>query len=75
MLLDGQEYGTGSARRRSPYLSRNPPCDIRLGDMLVNLPEGESPGLAAYDIDKKIDTKGFQPLRSGHGLATTKTVV
>ncbi len=43
--------------------------------MLVDLPEGEIPGLAAYDLDKETDTNGFQPLRSGHVLANTKTVV
>lgn len=43
--------------------------------MLVDLPEGNSPGCAVYDLDKKPDTKGFQPLRSGHVLVTMKTVV
>ncbi len=57
-----------------PNLSRNPPRDIRLGDVLV-APEGESAGLVAYDLGKETSTKGFQPLHSGHVLATTETVV
>lgn len=57
-----------------PKLSGPSPRDIRLGDILVALPEGESAGLVAYDLGK--ETKdGFQLLRGGHVLATTKTVV
>jgi hypothetical protein len=58
-----------------PNLARQPPRDIRLGDVLVALPEGESAGLVAYDLGKEIGAGGFQPLRSGHVLATTETVV
>ncbi|KAK9442360.1 tetratricopeptide repeat domain-containing protein [Metarhizium brunneum] len=49
--------------------------DIRLGDVLVALPEGDSAGLFAYDLGKECAAKGFQPLRSGHVLAVTETVV
>ena len=49
--------------------------DIRLGDVLVALPEGKSAGLIAYDLGKETATDGFQPLRGGRVLATTKTVV
>lgn len=37
-----------------PSLSCTPPRDIRLGDVLVALPEGESAGLVAYGLGKKI---------------------
>ncbi|THC90159.1 hypothetical protein EYZ11_010386 [Aspergillus tanneri] len=57
-----------------PNLSRSPPYDIRLGDVLVGLPDGESAGLVAYDLGK--DTKnGFQLLCCGHVLARTETIV
>lgn len=57
-----------------PNLSRDPLRDIRLGDVLVGLPEGESAGLVAYDLGKETDD-GFQPLRRGHALATTEPIV
>ena len=37
-----------------PNLSRSPLRDIRLGDVLVGLPDGESAGLVAYDLGKEI---------------------
>jgi nucleoside phosphorylase len=49
--------------------------DIRLGDVLVALPEGDSAGLVAYDLGKETSTNGFQLLRGGHVLAMTETVV
>lgn len=58
-----------------PNLRRNPPLDIRLGDVLVGLPEGETAGLVAYDLGKERGDNEFQPLRSGHVLAQTETVV
>ncbi|KAH7176157.1 nucleoside phosphorylase domain-containing protein [Dactylonectria macrodidyma] len=58
-----------------PNLSRNPPLDIRLGDVLVGVPEGKSAGLIAYDLGKETDQDGFQLLHLGHILATTETVV
>ncbi|KAK2611951.1 hypothetical protein QQS21_002057 [Conoideocrella luteorostrata] len=55
-------------------LPRLPTQDIRLGDVLVGLSDGERSGLVAYDLGK--ETKdGFQRLRAGHGLAPTKTIV
>ncbi|KAH7012213.1 uncharacterized protein B0I36DRAFT_300066 [Microdochium trichocladiopsis] len=57
-----------------PDLSCNPPRDIRLGDVLVSLPEGERAGIIAYDLGKETDD-GFQPLRYGHVLTTTKPIV
>ena len=58
-----------------PNLSRSPPIDIRLGDVLVGMPEGESAGLIAYDLGKETEKDGFQALRFGHVLAATETVV
>lgn len=57
-----------------PDLTRKPPRDIRLGDVLVGLPEGDSAGLIAYDLGKETEA-GFQPLRGGHVLAMTATIV
>lgn len=50
------------------------PRDIRLGDILVALPEGENPELVDYDLGKET-TEGFQLLRGGHVMATTPTIV
>ncbi|KAJ4861173.1 ankyrin repeats (3 copies) domain-containing protein [Trichoderma breve] len=58
-----------------PNLSRNPPLDIRLGDVLVGLPVGDNAGLVDYDLGKETGTEGFQLLRAGHALAKTATVV
>jgi nucleoside phosphorylase len=58
-----------------PNHSRNPPLDIRLGDVLVGLPIGESAGLVAYDLGEETEDDGFQPLHFGHVLATTEAVV
>ncbi|KAH6653404.1 hypothetical protein BKA67DRAFT_660029 [Truncatella angustata] len=55
-------------------LFRTPPRDIRLGDVLVGLPEGESAGLVAYDLGKETED-GFEPLRRGHALATTEPII
>lgn len=52
----------------------HPSRDIRLGDVLVGLPEGDSAGLVAYELGKETKA-GFQPLRGGHALATTAQIV
>ncbi|KAF5570874.1 calcium-independent phospholipase A2 [Fusarium pseudoanthophilum] len=57
-----------------PDLRKTPPIDIRLGDVLVGLSEGESAGLVAYDLGKET-SEGFQLLRSGRVLANTETVI
>lgn len=57
-----------------PNLERVPPLDVRLGDVLVGLPEDESAGLIAYELGKET-ANGFQPLRLGRVLANTETVV
>ncbi|KAF4466642.1 Pfs NB-ARC and Ankyrin domain [Fusarium albosuccineum] len=56
-----------------PKLSQN--RDIRLGDVLVGVSEGESAGLVAFELGKETGQNGFQLLRSGHVLANTETVV
>lgn len=58
-----------------PNLSRTPPLDIRLGDVLVGLATGNSAGLIAYDLGKETGKDGFQLLHAGHILANTETVV
>ncbi|CAI6090726.1 unnamed protein product [Clonostachys chloroleuca] len=57
-----------------PKLGGSSPRDIRLGDVLVALPDGDSAGLVAYDLGKETED-GFQLLRGGHALAVTETVV
>ncbi|KFA78071.1 hypothetical protein S40288_05424, partial [Stachybotrys chartarum IBT 40288] len=58
-----------------PDLSRSPARDIRLGDVLVALPNGESAGLIAYGLGKETES-GFQPLHQmGHALAVTEPIV
>jgi nucleoside phosphorylase len=57
-----------------PHLAREPPRDIRLGDVLVGLPEGGSAGLIAYDLGKETED-GFRPLHLGQVLATTEPIV
>ncbi|ATY67161.1 NB-ARC and ankyrin domain [Cordyceps militaris] len=58
-----------------PNFSRLPPLDIRLGDVLVGSPEGDSPALVAYDLGKETEAHGFQPLHGGRILCATETVV
>ncbi|KAJ4148226.1 hypothetical protein LMH87_002706 [Akanthomyces muscarius] len=58
-----------------PNFSRTPPLDIRLGDVLVSLPEGDSPALVAYDLGKDTNQNGFQLLHGGRVLSATETVV
>ncbi|CAH0058006.1 unnamed protein product [Clonostachys solani] len=58
-----------------PDHSRSPPQDIRLGDVLVALPSGDSAGLVAYDLGKEVGEAGIQLLDGGHGLAKTETVI
>jgi hypothetical protein len=61
-----------------PNFARSPPYDIRLGDVLIGLPDeesGESASLVAYDLGKETGNDGFQPLRCGHVLANPETIV
>ncbi|KAK2608974.1 hypothetical protein QQS21_002454 [Conoideocrella luteorostrata] len=57
-----------------PTYGGSSPRDIRLGDVLVALPEGETAGLIAYDLGKET-ARGFQLLRGGHALAMAEPVV
>lgn len=57
-----------------PDLSQTAPRDIRLGDVLVGLADGESAGLIAYDLGKETE-EGFQPLRHRHALVPTEAIV
>lgn len=47
-----------------PDFSRIPPRDIRLGDVLVGVGEGESAGLVSYGLGKET-SNGFVPLHHG----------
>ncbi|EWZ80549.1 hypothetical protein FOWG_15279 [Fusarium oxysporum f. sp. lycopersici MN25] len=55
-----------------PSISRG--RDIRLGDILVGLPDGNSAGLIAYDLGKETED-GFELLRHGHSLAMAEPIV
>ncbi|KAF4494545.1 calcium-independent phospholipase A2 [Fusarium agapanthi] len=57
-----------------PNLRKTPPIDIRLGDILVGLSEGDSAGLVAYDLGKET-SEGFQLLKSRRVLENTETVI
>ncbi|KAJ5589413.1 nacht and wd domain protein [Penicillium hordei] len=58
-----------------PNLSIFPPRDIRLGDVLVGLPEGDHAGLIAYDLGRETDNEGLKLLQDGHVLAPTEPVI
>lgn len=58
-----------------PNLQRDPPLDIRLGDVLVGMPDGDTAGLVGYELGKETGENGFQPLRLGHTLAQTEKVI
>lgn len=53
-----------------PLLSSSPPRDIRLGDVLVAMPDNKSAGVVAYDLGKDTDS-GFENLRNGWSIAST----
>jgi nucleoside phosphorylase len=55
-----------------PNLSRG--RNVRLGDILVGLPDGNSAGLIAYDPGKETED-GFELLRHGHSLTMTEPIV
>ncbi|KAL2814419.1 hypothetical protein BJX63DRAFT_442494 [Aspergillus granulosus] len=58
-----------------PNLSRSPPRDIRLGDVIVALPDGENPAIVPYGLGKQKGELGFELLRSGHSLPQTERIV
>ncbi|KAI1141693.1 purine and uridine phosphorylase [Hypoxylon sp. FL0543] len=58
-----------------PDLRQNPPRDIRLGDVLVSIPNVNRPGAVAYDLGKETGKEEFELLRQGYILAQTEPVV
>lgn len=58
-----------------PNLSCSPPRDIRLGDVIVALPDGNNPAIVPYGLGKQKGGIGFELLRSGHTLPQTKRIV
>ncbi|KAH7141582.1 hypothetical protein B0J13DRAFT_411158, partial [Dactylonectria estremocensis] len=58
-----------------PNLSRSPPQDIRLSDVLIALPQGNSARLIAYELGKEVGENTVQLLYSGHMLLKMKTVI
>ncbi|CAI0644734.1 unnamed protein product [Colletotrichum noveboracense] len=60
-----------------PDLSISPPRDIRLGDVLVALPDPvtRTPALVAYDLGKETAEGDFELLQSGHTLRTTDKLI
>ncbi|KAI1446128.1 purine and uridine phosphorylase [Annulohypoxylon stygium] len=58
-----------------PNLERNPPRDIRLGDILVSIPDVNRSRTVAYDLGKETGQGEIELLRHGHILAETEPVV
>jgi len=56
-----------------PNLSRIPPRDIRFGDVLVGVGEGDSAGIVAYSLGKET-SNGFKPLHHGAQAKTIQVV-
>lgn len=58
-----------------PNLACSPPRDIRLGDVVVALSEGDYPAILPYGLGKQKGSSGFELLRYGHSLPQTTRVV
>ncbi|KAI0138931.1 purine and uridine phosphorylase [Hypoxylon sp. NC0597] len=58
-----------------PDFRRSPPRDIRLGDVLVSIPDVDRPGAVAYDLGKETGKDELELLRQDHILAQTEPVV
>ncbi|KAI1474856.1 purine and uridine phosphorylase [Daldinia eschscholtzii] len=58
-----------------PDLQRHPPLDIRLGDVLVSVPDMDRSGTIAYDLGREVGDDMLQLLRQGHILAQTEPIV
>jgi nucleoside phosphorylase len=58
-----------------PDLEHSPPRDIRLGDVLVALPDGDYPAILPYGLGKQIGANDFELLRYGHSLPQTEDIV
>ncbi|KAF3055185.1 putative nacht and wd domain protein [Daldinia childiae] len=58
-----------------PDLKKNPQQDIRLGDVLVSIPDMDRPGAVAYDLGRDKGDDFLELLRQGHILSQTAPVV
>lgn len=58
-----------------PNFTSSPPRDIRLGDVIVALPDGDNPAIIPYGLGKQKADSGFELLRRGHALPQTKRIV
>ncbi|KAL2822904.1 WD40-repeat-containing domain protein [Aspergillus granulosus] len=58
-----------------PNLSFSPPRDIRLGDVIVALPDGKNPAILPYGLGKQTGQNEFELLRYGHSLPPTEYIV
>ena len=58
-----------------PNLAVDPPLDIRLGDVLVAVSDGDNPDLVVYELDREERDHGLQLVRRGQVLANTEAVV
>ncbi|KAL2802760.1 hypothetical protein BJX63DRAFT_437581 [Aspergillus granulosus] len=58
-----------------PNFACSPPRDIRLGDVIVALPDGDYPAILPYGLGKQKGATGFALLRYGHSLPQTKRIV
>jgi nucleoside phosphorylase len=58
-----------------PDLEHSPPRDIRLGDVLVALPDGDYPAILPYGLGKQIGINDLVLLRHGYSLPQTKYIV
>jgi nucleoside phosphorylase len=54
-----------------PDLSRDPPLDIRLGDVLISVPDSDNTGIVQYDFGKQ-SAEGFE---NRSQQATTESIV
>ncbi|KAH8431009.1 uncharacterized protein LDX57_008670 [Aspergillus melleus] len=60
-----------------PNLSCSPPCDIRLGDVIVaySPPSGDPPAIVPYGLGKQKGGDDFELLCNGHSLPQTQRIV
>ncbi|KAL2816277.1 hypothetical protein BJX63DRAFT_387804 [Aspergillus granulosus] len=58
-----------------PNFKFSPPRDIRLGDVIVALPDGKYPAILPYGLGKQISANEFELLRYGHSLPQTEYIV
>ncbi|KAL4744307.1 hypothetical protein BDW72DRAFT_188824 [Aspergillus terricola var. indicus] len=60
-----------------PNHSCSPPCDIRLGDVIVaySPPSGDPPAIVPYGLGKQKGGDNFELLCNGHSLPQTQRIV